>query len=193
MQVSRRKFAAVSIGLVSSGGIGAALTNSDSYSASAASVSGKFQTPEVNKELTSDVSSLTLTVTGTAAWQADSDPSKAYIRLRAAPKGGSMEQLDSHVFGALARDFEGDFSFHDLSLFEHSEISQADVTPGEVGASKTLTLVAELELVVKRDGRELASDTLSESVPVRVERVVGGAEVQLGAQGEIAINEGSSN
>lgn len=183
MKPTRREIGAVGIGTVL-GISGLTLTSGNS---SAAEIDGEFTIPEVNEEITKPVNSLRLSVEGTFSWDSDSTPTRAVLRLEVG-RSGSFEQLEAESYSnSLERTHEQSFTFEDTNLLDHERISASGVSPTSAGETTSLTITARLMLEVMKDGQELESATLEETVPIEITKTNGQTEIKMGATGDIEV------
>jgi hypothetical protein len=182
---TRREVIASTIGLATAG-TATVLTTSES--SSAASLSGEFTIPDVQREVTSDVTGVSLSVNGTVSWDADALPTRSILRLEVG-RDGEFQQLDGMKLPDLSRDYSYEYSFSGVDLLAHNALEVADVNPTGIGDSTSVDLTARLSLSVKRDGTVLAEESLRESVGVVVSRGAGAVDVSLGGSGNVSVSE----
>lgn len=183
MKPTRREVTAVGIGSV----LGISGLTLTSQRSSAAEIDGNFNIPEVSEQIVNPINSLRLSVEGTMSWESDLTPTRAVLRLEVA-RSGAFEQMEAEAYSnGLERTHEQSFSFEDTNLLEHPRISAAGVSPTSAGETTNLTLTARLTLEVMKEGQELESATLEESIPVEITKTNGQTKISMGATGEIEI------
>jgi hypothetical protein len=180
---TRRELIASTIGLTTAG---SAILLTTTEPTSAASLSGEFTIPDVDKQVTNPVNGFRLNATANISWEADTTPTKAILRLEVA-RSGAFQQLAATTLPDLKQDYSHEHEFERVNLFNHDRISVAEINPTEIGETESLELQARLKLHVLRDGQTLAREELTEGVRVEVTRGVGSVVVSLGAGGEVVI------
>jgi len=184
MELTKRQAGVGIVSLVSGGSIVSLL----STPASGASISGEFNIPDKDKSVQGPVSGVHLDVTGTAAWESETRPTKAVIRLEL-KKNTNFEQLTAKAFTAdLKKDHTQEFELEG-NILKHSRLTAADFSPNTTGESVEIELTGKLKLDVRANGRVLDTAELTDDLVITVTKTVGDTTVELGAKGSVSMQE----
>jgi len=161
--------------------------SSDTAKADQLSVDG-LDIPTEQYDSTGPISKARLTVNGRYQWDTSVVPSEATLRLEL-QKAGSWEQLEAkRLPGQLDKSQEGSYQIEG-NLFDHSMIDPVDLSPRQVGESKSIEFSVRVKLGIKNDGHTLKTLEATDAGSVTVNRSTAEVSGSIGGSGSFEISE----
>jgi len=148
---------------------------------------GSFNIADKSKDVQNAVSGATLTVSGSYAIDSDVVPDKLIIRLEA-KAGLTYSQIGvTTVSNNLSKDRTDSYSISGNLL--QSDITAPDLSPANVGNSKTVAVDCRVTVDVRHDGRVIESYSQTSQFDITVNKTVGSVQVQVDGSGSLTLTE----
>ncbi len=148
---------------------------------------GSFDIQNFNKTVQNPISSATLSVSGAYSVQSDVVPKKLILRLEA-KQGLEYTQIASKVVDSnMSKDMTGTYTLAGNLL--KSDVNAPDLSPLNIGDSKTVGLDVRVRLDVRYNGRTIKSYEATDSSEITVEKTAGETTVSMGGSGSLTLTE----
>jgi len=148
---------------------------------------GDFEVQDFNKEVQNPVAGATLTVSGSYALQSDVVPDRLILRLEAKQALEYSQIASKTVDTNLSKDMAGSYELGGNLL--QSDVTAPDLSPNNIGETKTVGLDIRVTLDVRYDGRTIKSYEAKDSNEITVEKTAGETTVSMDGSGSLTLTE----
>jgi len=149
---------------------------------------GEFSIPDETRQVTHPVNGVKLHITAKYKYNAEKTPSRVVLRVLGTT-GNEYHQLAAESLSSpLDRSQSGSIDFQ-ANLLDLPNFEAVDLTPSEVGNSKSEELSIKLKMTVSNNGRTLQESTTTDRIDLQTTMQQAGATIQLGGSGTVNISE----